>query len=251
MRSLVLLVLTCSVSVPLGAQGFDYLLPIEEHVFENGLRLLVLHREGDARVACKIFTDFGAIVEEPGELGAAHYLEHLMFKGTTGLGTTGWESERPYVEELRATELELEEALNAARNTIRERGVWGDYKHAESTPRIDSLRAEIARLDGEIERFRDRGAMMRWYQAFGGTNLTATTEQEYMKFDINLPAEQVDLFLRVEADRMRNTVFREFDQERMILVEQRLGVPLERLPLGARALACLRQFAATLGKRNE
>ena len=65
--------------------------------------------------------------------------------------------------------------------------------------------------------------MMRWYQGFGGTKLTASTEQEYMKFDINLPRERVDLFLRLEADRMRNSVFREFDQERMILVEQRYG----------------------------
>ena len=44
-----------------------------------------------------------------------------------------------------------------------------------------------------------------------------------MKFDINLPANRVELFLRVEADRMKNSVFREFDQERMILVEQRYG----------------------------
>jgi predicted Zn-dependent peptidase len=65
--------------------------------------------------------------------------------------------------------------------------------------------------------------MMRWYQGFGGAKLTASTEQEYMKFDINLPRERIALFLRVEADRMRNSVFREFDQERMILVEQRCG----------------------------
>ena len=75
----------------------------------------------------------------------------------------------------------------------------------------------------ELAEFRDGGAMMRWYQAYGGTGLTATTEQEYMNFDIILPVERVDLFLRVEADRMSNTVFREFEQERMILVEQRIG----------------------------
>ncbi|HUG37993.1 MAG TPA: insulinase family protein, partial [Candidatus Limnocylindrales bacterium] len=103
------------------------------------------------------------------------------------------------------------------------RGVFHDYRHAETTPRLDSLRAELARLEGEAGAWRDHGAMMRWYQAFGGTRLTATTEQEYMKFDINLPVERVELFLRVEADRMVNTVFREFDEERMILVEQRLG----------------------------
>ena len=218
-------VLSAAVPFPtrLAAQDVDYALPIEEHVFDNGLRLLVLNRPDDARVAAKIFTDFGAIIEEPGELGAAHFLEHLMFKGTPSLGTTDWEAERPYIEAIRATELELEEALNEARNELRQRGVWGDHQHATSTPRIDSLRAEIARLDGEVARFRDYGTTMRWYQAYGGTYLTATTEQEYMKFDINLPVERVELFLRVEADRMRNSVFREFDEERMILVEQRLG----------------------------
>ncbi|MGB4971352.1 MAG: insulinase family protein, partial [Cyclobacteriaceae bacterium] len=44
-----------------------------------------------------------------------------------------------------------------------------------------------------------------------------------MKFDINLPANRAELFLRMESDRMTNTIFRGFDEERMILVEQRLG----------------------------
>ena len=65
----------------LQAQPSMYDLPIQEHIFENGLRLLVLEKPGDHRVACKIFTDFGALVETPGDLGSAHFLEHLMFKG--------------------------------------------------------------------------------------------------------------------------------------------------------------------------
>jgi len=213
-----------ALAAPRAARGQSdlYDLPIREHVLDNGLRLLVLHRPGDDRVACKIFTDFGALVERPGQLGAAHFLEHLMFKGTHTLGTTDWSAERPIRERLLDTEAELIRARNAARNRIRIREVWhGDTLY--TTPRIDSLQREITRLEEEMSRFRDNGAMMRWYQAYGGTNLTATTEQEYMKFDINLPAERVDLFLRVEADRMRNSVFREFDEERMILLEQRYG----------------------------
>ena len=198
-------------------------LGIREHVFENGLRLLVVARPGDHRVACKIFTDFGGIVETPGDAGAAHYLEHLMFKGTHTLGTLDWDAERPIYEELLRTEADLTQALNKARNEIRERGVFHDFRHRESTPEIDALRARIFELDRQLAQYRDGGAMMRWYQAYGGTRLTASTEQEYMKFDINLPADRGDLFLRVEADRMINSVFREFDQERMILVEQRLG----------------------------
>jgi predicted Zn-dependent peptidase len=208
-------------ALALAADPFE--LPIREHVLDNGLRLLVLEREGDPRVEAKIFTDMGAIHETPGLLGAAHFQEHLMFKGTPSLGTTDWGQEQPIRERMRDVEAELLEEKNRARNAIRHRGVFDDYRHVEETPRMRELREELAELEKKAARFRISGDVNRWYQAYGGTGLTATTEQEYMKFDINLPVERIDLFFRIEADRMRNTVFREFDQERMILVEQRLG----------------------------
>jgi predicted Zn-dependent peptidase len=77
---------------PAMAQNYD--LPIREHVFDNGLRLLVIERPGEHRVVSKIFTDMGAINETPGQFGAAHFLEHLMFKGTPTLGSTDWEREK-------------------------------------------------------------------------------------------------------------------------------------------------------------
>ncbi|MCC6316923.1 MAG: insulinase family protein [Gemmatimonadaceae bacterium] len=207
----------------LSAQDVTYRLPIREHVFSNGLRLLVWQRPGDARVAAKIFTDMGGVMETPGYAGAAHFLEHLLFKGTHTLGTTDWAAERPIADRIVATEAALLEEENRARNALQERGVFHDYAHARTTPRRDSLRSALAALEREADRYRDNGAMLKWYQAFGGAAITATTEQEWMKFDVNLPKERIGLFLRVEADRMQNAVFREFDQERMIVVEQRLG----------------------------
>ena len=208
---------------PLRAQPDLHALPIREHLYPNGLRLLVLERPGDTRVAAKIFTRMGALNEVPGQLGAAHFLEHLMFKGTPSLGTTDWEAERPVRMRIDSLERALTAELNAQRNAVRQRGVFHEFTRQASTPRADSLRAEIARLDRSVRHLREFGATMRWYQRFGGTGLTATTEQEYMKFDINLPVEHIEVFFRVEADRMQNTIFREFDEERMILVEQRLG----------------------------
>ena len=38
------------------AQDYEYNLPIKEHIFENGLKLLVVERPGDNRVAAKIWT---------------------------------------------------------------------------------------------------------------------------------------------------------------------------------------------------
>ena len=205
------------------ASGYAYDLPIREHVYENGLRLLVIERPGEHRVVAKIFTDMGAINETPGHYGAAHFLEHLMFKGTPTLGSLNWEREQELHEQIRAAEDALIEELNRARNDLRERGVFHDYQHLKTTPRIDELRALVDSLNRQAQELSEEGPMKVWYQAYGGTRSTATTEQEYMKFDVDLPADRVELFLRVEADRMQNSVFRNFDAERMVLVEQRLG----------------------------
>ncbi len=210
-------------AVVLPAPVQSYELPIREHVYDNGLRLLVIERPGDHRVVSKIFTDMGALNEMPGQYGAAHFLEHLMFKGTPTLGSLDWEREQQVHERIRAAEDALIEELNRARNELRERGVFHDYRHRESTPRIDELRALLVSLNDEAQALSEEGPMKLWYQAYGGTRSTATTEQEYMKFDVDLPADRVELFLRVEADRMQNSVFRNFDAERMVLVEQRLG----------------------------
>ena len=201
----------------------NYSLPIREHVFDNGLTLLVIERPGESRVVSKIFTDMGALNETPGQFGAAHFLEHLMFKGTPTLGSLDWEREQGLQAQIQAAEDALEEEKNRARNDLRERGVFHDYQHAETTPRIDELQALIDSLNQQALELNQEGPMKIWYQAYGGSRLTATTEQEYMKFDLDLPADRVELFLRVEADRMENSVFRNFDAERMVLVEQRLG----------------------------
>ena len=203
------------------AQNYD--LPILEHVYENGLRLLVIERPDEQRVVAKIFTDMGALNETPGQYGAAHFLEHLMFKGTPTLGSLDWEREKEIHEQIRAAEDALIEELNRSRNDLRERGVFHDYRHSETTPRAEELRALIDSLNRQAQELSEEGPVSVWYMAYGGTRLTATTEQEYMKFDIDLPAERIELFLRLEADRMRNSVFRNFDAERMVLVEQRLG----------------------------
>lgn len=205
------------------ASAEDYNLGIQEHIFDNGLRLLVIERPGEHRVVSKIFTDMGALNETPGQFGSAHFLEHLMFKGTPTLGSRDWEREKDLHVQIQAAEDALIEELNRARNDLQERGVFHDYRHRATTPKAEELRALIDALNAQVLELNDEGPMKKWYQAYGGTRLTATTEQEYMKFDLDLPANRVELFLRVEADRMQNSVFRNFDAETMVLVEQRLG----------------------------
>lgn len=209
---------------PLSGQAMGVAAPaVQESSLENGIRILVLEDHSQPRVACKILTRFGAVVEEPGRLGSAHYLEHLMFKGTDTIGTTDWPDERPVIERIAALEADLLEERDRARRELRQRGVFLDYQAQATTPRIEELQAAIRAADEEDARFVKTNESMSYYQRSGGTRISASTEQEYMKFDVNLPSNRLEMFFRIEADRMANSQWRQFDAERMILWEQRLG----------------------------
>ena len=61
-------------------------LKVEKKVFDNGLTLLIVENHKLPVFSYYSFYKVGSKYEEPGHTGAAHYLEHLMFKGTPKYG---------------------------------------------------------------------------------------------------------------------------------------------------------------------
>ena len=125
-----------------------------------------------------------------------------MFKGTATIGTHDWEAEKPILDEILELERDIIQERNRARSEMRERGVYHDFKHADTTPQLEHLMSVLHEKIIEDERYVDTEESNSYYQRSGGTRLTAQTEQEYMKFDINLPSEKLEMFFRIEADRM-------------------------------------------------
>ncbi len=58
-------------------------LAITKTVFENGLTLLILEKHDVPLVTSTIWYKVGSAYERNGQTGISHFLEHLMFKGTT------------------------------------------------------------------------------------------------------------------------------------------------------------------------
>ncbi|HYD18148.1 MAG TPA: pitrilysin family protein [Patescibacteria group bacterium] len=54
----------------------------ETFTLENGLQVVVIENHRAPVVTHMVWYKFGAADEKPGESGVAHFLEHLMFKGT-------------------------------------------------------------------------------------------------------------------------------------------------------------------------
>jgi predicted Zn-dependent peptidase len=226
----ILVVLTAGAQGPAFVSGASGVATIDvrEVVLDNGFRILVVEDPRVPRVAASLWYRFGALAESNGEHGSAHFLEHAVHQGTTTVGTTNFEAEKPILKEIYETEQQLVAVRNRERNRMRERGIFYDEFAWPTTPELDRLRQHLYSLEDKDAQYRDFWAEFKWYQRYGYIGrhtdpVPATTSNEHLEIDIDLPKENMELFFRLEADRMANAVLRGWEAQRFTVLEQILN----------------------------
>jgi predicted Zn-dependent peptidase len=193
---------------------------VREHTLENGLKVLVWERPSAGRIGARIFYRVDVAAERPGTAGLTHMLEHYLFMGSRHVGTSDWAAERPYAESVERLSRELTDEENQERDCFRQREVFAEVERNCRTARIDSLQAALNTAFAGQQQYA-RGTDFDWiYQPAGGTGLTASTGRDWMKFDIDLPANRLELFMWAERSRVEHPVFRFFEPEREVVVDQ-------------------------------
>jgi predicted Zn-dependent peptidase len=189
--------------------------PVREVELANGLRLLLLPRQGAPTVSFVMQIAVGGVHERLGTTGVAHLLEHMLFKGTESIGTKDVTQERA----LFAVMDEAHDDLLAAR-------ARGDVE------RVEALQGRLDELEDEARSWVEGNEFDRILTRAGAQGLNATTTSESTSYFVELPANRVELFFALEADRMANPVFREFYSERDVVMEER-RMRVESSPAGA------------------
>lgn len=181
-------------------------LPVREHILENGLRLLLLPRAGAPTVSFVVQYPIGSVNEGPGVTGLAHLLEHLLFKGTTTIGTRDFGGEVQLLNEMDR----LQDSVQMER-----------VKDLPNSIRMGALSRRIRSLEERASEFVVSNEFDAILSENGARNLNATTTAESTTYFVELPANRAELWFILEADRIRNPVFREFYTERDVVAEER------------------------------
>jgi predicted Zn-dependent peptidase len=189
------------------AYGFDLEKKVVKVKLKNGLTVLMLERHLSPTVSLYIRHRVGAADEENGESGAAHLLEHMMFKGTTTIGAKNYTLEKTILEEIEKTGTTLDKEK---------------LKGQKADPKIiQELSAELKKLQDQQKKYFIPNEIDRLYTENGGLDTNASTGQDVTTYQVSLPANKIELWARVEADRLINPVFREFYTERDVVMEER------------------------------
>ena len=193
---------------PAQAAGFeDIESQVKEYTLPNGLTFIVLERHDAPVFTFRTYVDAGGVDELPGITGIAHMFEHMAFKGTPTIGTSNHEAEKEAMKK-------VDEAL-AALTAEQDKGPAVDETRLEELEKAFKDAQEKAKehvVSNEFSKILD---------ANGVVGMNAQTWFDWTRYYYSLPSNRLELWARLEGDRMTNPVLREFYAERDVVYEER------------------------------
>jgi predicted Zn-dependent peptidase len=174
---------------------------VKQVVLDNGLTVLLSENHERPEVFGAVAVRTGGKNDPADDTGMAHYLEHMLFKGTTSLGTTDWAKEKPLMDEV----VRLYDELRAAKT---------DEQRAK-------LQKQIGATVHETYAYAVPNELDKILGELGGTGVNAFTTEDETVYHNTFPASQIEGWLSVYAHRFQNPVFRLFPTELEAVYEEK------------------------------
>lgn len=175
-------------------------LAVTSVTLDNGFRVFLTENHERPEVFGAVVVNTGAKNDPADNTGMAHYLEHMLFKGTTALGTTDWAAEQPHQARIEALYDELGQADDDAREAIQKQ-IQDEVR--KTYPYV---------VPNELDQ------MLR---LLGGRGVNAFTSYDETVYHNTFPASQVEPWLEIYAHRFGDPVFRLFPSELEAVYEEK------------------------------
>lgn len=171
------------------------------YTLDNGLKVFITVYKNAPRVQTYIATKAGSKNDPKDCTGLAHYLEHMLFKGTDKYGSKDFAKEK--------IELDKIESLYEVYRKTTDAG-----KRKEIYHRIDSISgyASTLAIANEYDKM---------LSSIGAKGTNAYTWLEQTVYVNDIPANQLEKWMTIEAERFRNPVLRLFHTELEAVYEEK------------------------------
>lgn len=166
---------------------------IQEYTLPNGLTVMLWEDKDKSDVTGYVAVRAGS-VDEPAEYtGLAHYLEHMLFKGTQRIGAIDWEKEKPHYEKIIA--------------------LYDKYSETTDPKEREKLATQINEESLEAAKYSTTEDFFKLMDGIGATGVNAFTSYDMTAYHNSFPASNMLKWLTIFSDRFINPVFRTFQAE--------------------------------------
>jgi predicted Zn-dependent peptidase len=171
------------------------------YTLKNGLTVILSPTNKDPRIQAYVAVKAGSKTDPKTNTGLAHYLEHMLFKGTDKYGSLDWSKEKPELDKIDA----LYEKYNKSKDAVERKSI---YK------KIDSV-------SGVASKFGIANEYDKMMSAMGAQGTNAFTSFEQTVYTDDVPSSSQDKYIAVQAERFRNPILRIFHTELEAVYEEK------------------------------
>lgn len=163
------------------------------YTLKNGLQIFLAQNFDAPRIQTFIPVKTGSNNDPSDNTGLAHYLEHMMFKGTSKIGTKNWEEEKILLNEI------------------------ADLYEKHKAEKDPGVKKEIYRKIDEVSQEASKFAIANEYDkaisSLGASGTNAHTWFDETVYKNVIPANELEKWLKVERERFSGMVLRLFHTE--------------------------------------
>ena len=171
------------------------------YTLPNGLKLYMTVNKEQPRIQTYIAVRTGGKNDPAETTGLAHYLEHLMFKGTTHFGTQNYEAEKPLLDQI--TDL------------------YEVYRTKTDPDERKALYHQIDSISGIAAKYAIPNEYDKMMSMIGASGTNAYTSYDVTCYTEDIPSNQVENWAKIQSDRFKNPVFRLFHTELEAVYEEK------------------------------
>lgn len=177
--------------------------PLNTRIYKlaNGLSVYLTVNKAEPRIQTNIAVRAGSKNDPADATGLAHYLEHMLFKGTDQYGSLDYAKEKPLLDQIEQ--------------------LYEVYRKTTDEAERKKLYAQIDALSGEAAKFAIANEYDKMLASMGATGTNAYTSFEQTVYVNDIPANQLEKWLTVEGERFRNPVLRLFHTELEAVYEEK------------------------------
>lgn len=171
------------------------------YTLKNGLTVILSPTSKEPRIQTYIATKAGSKTDPADHTGLAHYLEHMLFKGTTQFGSKDWAKEKPLLDQIDA--------------------LYEKYNQTKDEAKRKEIYKEIDRVSGEAAKFAIANEYDKMMAGMGADGSNAFTSFEQTVYTEDIPSNVVDKFLALQSERFREPILRLFHTELEAVYEEK------------------------------
>ena len=174
---------------------------VQIYQLDNGLTVYLTENHEEPRFYAEIAVRAGSKHDPSDATGIAHYLEHMLFKGTQNFGTLNYEKEKPHLDKIT--------------------NLYEQHFHETDPEKRKAIYTSINEAGQLAAQYGIPNELDKLYKAMGGRGVNAHTWVEETVYKVDLPANRLKQWAFIESDRFIDPVFRLFQTELETVYEEK------------------------------